>query len=778
MKWIYQITLLTLIGILAGLPTVKAQLYEVSLDEKIQNSSLIVEGRVVAQESYKTPEGEVYTANKVAVSALLKGNLRENYVTVTTWGGTIGREIVTWWHMLELQSGDEGIFFLERSNVQGIPKKQFPSPSFEVYASSQGFLKFARNKNETYVASESFHIYTSLENEIYSYIKEKTGQERTLIDVSKEERRTGIRYFFKTDTVSGTTVQFSIFVNSLYDDKQLHKAGASVNYNTDFFGSNIATNGNLQLQTNGISANSVYSLTKSNLTSSKVKIELSTTGSVSSLSTLTTTEQMLAKASLTVENPFVDPNISFDISEMYALSKFWEGGSSYEFDTIVVETDFTLRVCPDVVSFSPTTASAGTETVITIYGDKFGDATATLPPPGRAVLFTKTTQAGTVGHQWMMPFDGEYLFWSDDSIKVKVPSIGYDYLTGTPLNNTAGTGIIGVLRDGCIDSTASSLYVPFSAINEGILNSTGAIVVINRKLTSRNGNGGYDLYYTNAYKGLNGGAAMPAFEKSVVTWRCATGVNWRINEFADIPAAYQNNACKIDYGPMPAGVPAALVAYTEVDSISYCGTSSNDVWFAFLKKFSIVFSNTITWSTDTSTAIVLNWIDTLDMQTVATHELGHAHQLFHSNNPANLMFWLANSYKRTLHADDLSGGNHIVHISAVDTIPSCQPAMHRVAAADCNDASTGVLNIAPDVFLQYFPNPTSDYINVIIENNPPSENLEIHLFNSLGQKLRESKLWTGGEVNVIRLDGIPPGLIHALITRNGVKSGSFQIIKL
>lgn len=772
-------SILMLIYILTANFSANAQLYEVSLDEKIRKPSLIVEGRVVAQESYQTPEGEVYTANKVAVSALLKGNMKENYVTVTTWGGKVGKEIVTWWHMLELHTGEEGVFFLDKSNVPEIAKKQFPNPSYEVYSSSQGFLKFARNKNGTWVATEPFHTYTSVENEIYDYIAEKTGQERTSLGGSSEERRTGIRYFFKTESISGTTVQFTILVNSLYDEKMLHKAGAAVGYNPDFFGANIATSGNLQLQANGISSNSVYSLSKSNLSSSKVKIELTTTGSIMSLSSLTTAEQTLAKASLTVVNPFVDPGISFDVAEMYALSKFWEGGASHEFDTVVVETDFNLKVCPDVVSFSPTTASAGTGTVITIYGDKFGNATATLPPPGRAVLFTKTTQAGVVGHQWMTPFDGEYLFWSDDSIKVRVPSIGYDYLTGEPLNNTAGTGIIGVLRDGCIDSTASSLYVPFSAINEGILNSAGAIVVIKRKLTSRNGDGGYDLYYTNAYKNLNGGAAMPAFEKSVVTWRCATGVNWRIKEFANIPAANQINACKIDYGPMPAGVPAALVAYTEVDSISYCGTSSDNVWFAFLKKFSIVFSNTVTWSTDTSTTIVLNWIDTLDMQTVATHELGHAHQLFHSNNPAKLMYWLANSYKRTLHADDLSGGLQIVHISAVDTIPSCQPAMQRISAENCADASTGVVSIAPNVLLHYFPNPTSGYLNILIDDGSPhSEDFSVHLFNSLGQRLSVTKLNSGGEANEINLDGISPGVIHALITKNGVQTGSFQIIKL
>jgi hypothetical protein len=107
MKNFFPTTILMLIGILTANFSANAQLYEVGLDEKIQQSSLIVEGRVVAQESYKTPDGEAYTANKVAVSALLKGKLKENFVTVTTWGGVTEDEIVTWSHMLMLLPGEE-----------------------------------------------------------------------------------------------------------------------------------------------------------------------------------------------------------------------------------------------------------------------------------------------------------------------------------------------------------------------------------------------------------------------------------------------------------------------------------------------------------------------------------------------------------------------------------------------------------------------------------------------------------------------------------------------
>lgn len=77
MKNFFPTTILFLIGIFAFTSTASAQLYEVSLDEKIQQSSLIVEGRVSERESYRASDGRIYTANKIDVATLLKGDNRD-----------------------------------------------------------------------------------------------------------------------------------------------------------------------------------------------------------------------------------------------------------------------------------------------------------------------------------------------------------------------------------------------------------------------------------------------------------------------------------------------------------------------------------------------------------------------------------------------------------------------------------------------------------------------------------------------------------------------------
>ncbi len=470
MKNFFQSTVLLFMCIFAFTYTAKAQLYEISLDEKIQQSSLIVEGRVIAQESYKTSDGEVYTANKIAVSALLKGKLKENFVTITTWGGEMNDEIVTWSHMLTLRPREEGIFFLESNTVPETDNRDFPNPSFEVYSSLQGFLKFVQDENIGRVAVEPFHSYASIDEDIYKPIALATGQARTLItDTSKSGSKTGIRYFFETTSISGSTVNFNIKVNVLYNNELLYKAGAAVNYNTDCFGSNVATNGNLALQTYGISTNTVYSLSKSNLTSSKAKIELSTTGSATGISTLTTTQQTLAQASLTIQNPFADPGISFDVAEMYALSKFWYSGTAYEFDTVVVETDFDFEhFAPEIDSIRPLSLRAGTSDTLRIYGSNFGST------QGSSVVFFSDASVGINQNNRVRPLPGDYVYWSDDSIRVIVPTVGYhdDVVTNELY---AGSGPIWVKIGGSTKKSSESITVRLASINRPFNDNGGTV---------------------------------------------------------------------------------------------------------------------------------------------------------------------------------------------------------------------------------------------------------------------------------------------------------------
>ena len=92
MKTIIQITALALLSLFFP-NSAFGQLYEVSLDAKIDRSTLIVEGKVIESQCYRADDGNIYTANKVQLVSVLKGDYRENYLTATTWGGEMDGEM-------------------------------------------------------------------------------------------------------------------------------------------------------------------------------------------------------------------------------------------------------------------------------------------------------------------------------------------------------------------------------------------------------------------------------------------------------------------------------------------------------------------------------------------------------------------------------------------------------------------------------------------------------------------------------------------------------------
>ncbi|MDX2280106.1 MAG: hypothetical protein NW218_10985 [Saprospiraceae bacterium] len=92
----FQVLTLAILSLIFLPNLLFGQLYEVSLDEKIQMSSLIVEGKVIESKCYRADDETIYTAHKIKVSALLKGEYLDEYLTVTTWGGEIAGELQTW----------------------------------------------------------------------------------------------------------------------------------------------------------------------------------------------------------------------------------------------------------------------------------------------------------------------------------------------------------------------------------------------------------------------------------------------------------------------------------------------------------------------------------------------------------------------------------------------------------------------------------------------------------------------------------------------------------
>lgn len=169
-----QILVVLLLFVLS-LTSLNAQdlLREASLERQIDNSSLIVEGKVISKKSFWDAENKhIYTANTIQVYKVFKGEPLAT-IEVITLGGTVGlkAEIVS--PSLKLKNGDLGIFTLYNNNRVTMKSSEKSSlKQFMPYGSSQGFYKYNLYDN---VAVNPFNvkqgITSSFYNEVMTYTK-------------------------------------------------------------------------------------------------------------------------------------------------------------------------------------------------------------------------------------------------------------------------------------------------------------------------------------------------------------------------------------------------------------------------------------------------------------------------------------------------------------------------------------------------------------------------------------------------------------------------------
>jgi hypothetical protein len=156
-----------------------AQLREVSLQDKVSNSSLIVEGRVTAKQSFwNQSHTSIYTVNEIEVYKVFKGQLASKNngnaamvqtVKLVTLGGVVGLEAEVVKPSLQLKKDDIGTFTLINSSVQ----IQGESMLLEPYAGKQGFYRYDRLTGK---AAAPFQVYQDLRNAFYPSLAQLTTQ--------------------------------------------------------------------------------------------------------------------------------------------------------------------------------------------------------------------------------------------------------------------------------------------------------------------------------------------------------------------------------------------------------------------------------------------------------------------------------------------------------------------------------------------------------------------------------------------------------------------------
>lgn len=157
----------------------RCNMVEISLDQRLQNSELVVEG-IVKNEYCKWDDQHyrIYTIYEVEVLGVLKGRPSDSTILIACPGGTIGlkKHIIS--QTLELYPGATGVFMLVPNN-DSVRDKQ---TVYEPYAMAQGFVGYDRS---TQTARGVFEVYKSIAD-LYGAIEKNTK--------SKLERKKAISW--------------------------------------------------------------------------------------------------------------------------------------------------------------------------------------------------------------------------------------------------------------------------------------------------------------------------------------------------------------------------------------------------------------------------------------------------------------------------------------------------------------------------------------------------------------------------------------------------------
>ncbi|MBQ4820917.1 matrixin family metalloprotease [Aquimarina sp. MMG016] len=304
-----------------------------------------------------------------------------------------------------------------------------------------------------------------------------------------------------------------------------------------------------------------------------------------------------------------------------------------------------LLATPAISNFSPTSASAGTQTVLTINGSNFGTVAGTVSFPN----------ANAGGLSYTDALSSEIISWSDTQIQVQVPSL-------------AGTGAIQVTNSTAETGTSNAnLTVTYSH-----LNATFSAEAFPTALQDDDGNGGFTFQY---HTDFDTSSAKSYFEEAFALWNCESNINFVFGSTTTTDVSVDDgvNIVRFDNG---SELPINVLGRVTTRFLGSCPTTNRMV----VKELDVTWNDDINWYYGSGTPSATQY----DFKSVALHELGHAHQLGHVIDPGLVMHYSLGSgdVSYALNQNDIDGATYTMGLFTESVGCSSIPMTEQINCCD------------------------------------------------------------------------------------------------
>lgn len=748
---------------------IKAQNADLSISERTETSDVIVEGRIIAQNSFwDDNHSSIYTENTIEVFKSFKG-FDKDTISIISRGGIVDNVFQIVSHAIEFQLLEEGLFFCKNylipnvSDVESIMLNDI-----------NGFIKYSYS-SKIFQATDKFSTYTNLKRELYEVIVQQTTSEYIVrkknsleksIEAWLEETLTFvsntdflIEFTFDNINLIGTEeVEFDVMAKSNQENIKFAASEIYISYSTTAFGNSVVANEKIEATKETVIENDVYNLQLTDESVDIVKFLVNSGLDPNQLYPLAQIAEKFLHIKLDVENVYELATLSFDDFLMGNQSFFYneETGEFVSFDKIVVENPTFPFLAPGISNFSPNPITAGTSSELIITGTNFGTTKGKVRFPN----------ADNGGISFMEADDAD-VTWADTEIIVKVPSVRAGV---GQRGNPAGSGIFQIqtapspgFPNGEIAQNNPPLQ--FLDVRYAVSNFRPIPAGVRPHMAELNDMDGYT--FRTGLSLASEPNATSIIEQSLCDWNVVTGVNWVLDATPiQIPVANGDDEIStIFLGEEEnfVGSTAGATAFTTIT-----GQLCPDGSATYISDADIVLradpsniSPLLGWHYDEGTNP--NLLD-FDFYSVIKHELGHAHNLKHAIPDNKLMYWqlLAGNIRRDFHPEDINGGNDVLDATLVALTQGFCPVDPMMRS------NTLCLNNTVDLhksnLIKVYPNPNFNGQIQIYFDFDISGKIELELFDITSKPVFQTSQNLENNVTEITLPLLPSGVYYLLIT--------------